>query len=375
MQSFFWWILYNNYVKKIANFFFFSFQIFWHPKINSINLGQYWRGAFRGTEVESREFSFKWWYHRGTLIGCWLTVHIHAVANLLGMMVLNRFWWTTRLTLYSPRLCTIMKASCLQVVQFTCPVRGSHTQVLQVNNPTNEECRIVPVLKGGPWRVEPFLDFEPLENKTISITYQPMTMTADGKKDLVGAASHGALSPLKSIWLSCISLSGVSLFFLPWWIRHEVQTTRNCWAPQGGGHHCVRTVCKDSAHSAALRAQLASQETTVKHTNQCCTHWRAPQVFTVAPIYQPCTETCADLCAGVVEWKDALVISENFVDGQSQLCDSARFDKCGGWNRLSRTCSALKCSCFRGSAHWIQTLRGETWKRNTFSTWKHESWC
>lgn len=102
----------------------------------------------------------------------------------------------------------------LQVVLFSCPVRGSHTQVLQVNNSTNEECRIVPVLKGGPWRLEPFLDFEPLENKMVSISYQPMTMAADGKKDLVGGALHALRLPW-SCSDSPLSLSGFSLFFLP----------------------------------------------------------------------------------------------------------------------------------------------------------------
>lgn len=187
-------------------------------------------------------------------------------------------------TLYSPRLRITIKASCLQVVQFVCPVRGSQTQMLQVNNPTYQQCRIVPVLKGGPWRVAPFLDFEPLENKMIEITYQPMTMTTDGRKDSVGGASYGALSYVKLIWLSSISLSGISFFLLPWWIRHEVQTPRNCWAPQGGGYYCVSTACKDSAHSGALRAQLASPETTVKRTQSnvvSCTHWRTPQVLTI----------------------------------------------------------------------------------------------
>lgn len=97
-----------------------------------------------------------------------------------------------------------------------------------------------------------------------------------------GRSAHTPLSHVKLISLSYISLSGISLFFLPWWIRYEVQTKRNCWASQGGGHHCVSIACKDSEHSGALRAQLASQETTVKCTQSnvvwCCTHWRTPQI-------------------------------------------------------------------------------------------------
>lgn len=61
-----------------------------------------------------------------------------------------------------------------------------------------QQCRIIPVLKGGPWRVAPFLDLEPLETKMIEITYQPVKMTADGTKDLV-VEPHTALSHMKLI--------------------------------------------------------------------------------------------------------------------------------------------------------------------------------
>lgn len=73
----------------------------------------------------------------------------------------------------------------VQVVNFVCPVRASHTQTLSVFNPTNQRCTIRPVIEGEQWSAVPFLTLEPLQNKTYEITYRPLTMAADGKKHLV----------------------------------------------------------------------------------------------------------------------------------------------------------------------------------------------
>ncbi|XP_008288806.1 hydrocephalus-inducing protein homolog [Stegastes partitus] len=69
-----------------------------------------------------------------------------------------------------------------EVLNFVCPVRSSHTQTLSVLNPTNQRCSITPVIEGEQWRASPFVALEPNQNKTFKITYQPLTMTADGKK-------------------------------------------------------------------------------------------------------------------------------------------------------------------------------------------------
>ncbi|XP_029378255.1 hydrocephalus-inducing protein homolog [Echeneis naucrates] len=69
-----------------------------------------------------------------------------------------------------------------EVVNFVCPVRGSHTQTLPLFNPTNLHCSIKPVIEGKQWSAVPYVTLEPLQNKAYEITYRPLTMTADGNK-------------------------------------------------------------------------------------------------------------------------------------------------------------------------------------------------
>ncbi|XP_037539075.1 hydrocephalus-inducing protein homolog [Nematolebias whitei] len=71
-----------------------------------------------------------------------------------------------------------------EVVNFVCPVRSSHTQSLSILNPTGQYCNNTPVIKGKQWIVAHHMTFEPYQNKSVDITYQPLTMTADGKKHL-----------------------------------------------------------------------------------------------------------------------------------------------------------------------------------------------
>ncbi|KAM9351908.1 hydrocephalus-inducing protein homolog [Symphorus nematophorus] len=78
----------------------------------------------------------------------------------------------------------IVASSGKEVVNFVCPVRGSHSQTLPVSNPTNQHCSIRPVLEGEQWSAPPCVILEPLQNKTYEITYRPLTMTADGKKHM-----------------------------------------------------------------------------------------------------------------------------------------------------------------------------------------------
>ncbi|XP_075998117.1 hydrocephalus-inducing protein homolog [Genypterus blacodes] len=76
----------------------------------------------------------------------------------------------------------IVASTTKEVVNFVCPVRGSHMQSLTVVNPTNQHCTITPVFEGEQWSAVPSLILDSLENKTYDITYQPLTMTAQGKK-------------------------------------------------------------------------------------------------------------------------------------------------------------------------------------------------
>lgn len=72
-----------------------------------------------------------------------------------------------------------------QVINFVCPVRGSQTQALPVVNPTNQQCRIRPVIEGKEWSAAPYVTLEPLQHKTYEVTYQPLTMTDDETKHQV----------------------------------------------------------------------------------------------------------------------------------------------------------------------------------------------
>ncbi|KAM9854716.1 hydrocephalus-inducing protein homolog [Aulostomus maculatus] len=76
----------------------------------------------------------------------------------------------------------IVASTSKEMVNFVCPVRGSHTQTITLNNPTHQPCNIRPVIKGQHWRAAPSVVLEPLQNKTYDITYSPMTMTGEGKR-------------------------------------------------------------------------------------------------------------------------------------------------------------------------------------------------
>ncbi|XP_028440234.1 hydrocephalus-inducing protein homolog [Perca flavescens] len=78
----------------------------------------------------------------------------------------------------------IIASTTKEVVNFVCPVRGSHTQTLPVFNPTHQQCCIRPVVEGKQWSAAPLVILDPLQNKTYEITYRPLSMTADGKKHL-----------------------------------------------------------------------------------------------------------------------------------------------------------------------------------------------
>ncbi|KAM8861524.1 hydrocephalus-inducing protein homolog isoform 3-T3 [Synchiropus picturatus] len=94
---------------------------------------------------------------------------------------------------FSSPLAFTVTASCIaattnkEVVNFICPVRGTHHQQVPVTNPTNQPCTIRPVLEGGQWRAPPALMLEPNQSKTYEVTYTPLTMSLDGKRD------HGTL--------------------------------------------------------------------------------------------------------------------------------------------------------------------------------------
>ena len=74
-----------------------------------------------------------------------------------------------------------------QVLTFSCPVRSSYTQSLEVSNPTDQRWTMQPRVEGEHWSAAPVLLLEPLETKHYPITYAPWTMAAQGKKHVVRA--------------------------------------------------------------------------------------------------------------------------------------------------------------------------------------------
>uniref|UniRef100_A0A8C5EU15 Hydrocephalus-inducing protein-like n=1 Tax=Gouania willdenowi TaxID=441366 RepID=A0A8C5EU15_GOUWI len=86
----------------------------------------------------------------------------------------------------SPTKLTVA-ASCVaaspnkEVMNFACPVRGSHTLPVSLLNPTNQRCSVRPVIKGKEWSTQLLVSLEPHQNMTLDIIYQPLTMTTDGK--------------------------------------------------------------------------------------------------------------------------------------------------------------------------------------------------
>ncbi|XP_024138466.1 hydrocephalus-inducing protein homolog isoform X3 [Oryzias melastigma] len=89
----------------------------------------------------------------------------------------------------SPLTLTVT-ASCVtastnkEMVNFVCSVRSSETKSLAVINPTNQRCRISPVVEGEHWTTAVLVTFEPHQNKTVDVTYRPLTMTTEEKKHL-----------------------------------------------------------------------------------------------------------------------------------------------------------------------------------------------
>ncbi|XP_023811732.1 hydrocephalus-inducing protein homolog isoform X1 [Oryzias latipes] len=90
----------------------------------------------------------------------------------------------------SAPLTLTITASCVsastnkEMVNFVCPVRSSETKSLVIVNPTNQRCRITPVVEGEHWTAAMLVTFEPHQNKTVDVTYQPLTMTTEEKKHL-----------------------------------------------------------------------------------------------------------------------------------------------------------------------------------------------
>ncbi|XP_044289866.1 hydrocephalus-inducing protein homolog [Varanus komodoensis] len=71
-----------------------------------------------------------------------------------------------------------------EVVSFTCQVRTKQTQTIMLSNRTNQPWTLRPVIEGEQWKGPEFLRVEShQQNKPYEITYQPLAMNAESKKD------------------------------------------------------------------------------------------------------------------------------------------------------------------------------------------------
>ncbi|XP_073515931.1 hydrocephalus-inducing protein homolog isoform X2 [Phyllobates terribilis] len=70
-----------------------------------------------------------------------------------------------------------------EVVNFQCQVRSKQTQVIALSNKTNQTWNLRPVIDGEHWSGADFITVEAhQQNKPYVVTYQPLLMSAEGRK-------------------------------------------------------------------------------------------------------------------------------------------------------------------------------------------------
>ncbi|KAG8437289.1 hypothetical protein GDO86_008117 [Hymenochirus boettgeri] len=69
-----------------------------------------------------------------------------------------------------------------EVVSFQCHVRGKQTQTITLNNKTNLTWTLHPIIDGEQWTGPGIITVEAQQSRPYEITYRPLTMTIEGKK-------------------------------------------------------------------------------------------------------------------------------------------------------------------------------------------------
>ncbi|XP_074864560.1 hydrocephalus-inducing protein homolog isoform X2 [Carettochelys insculpta] len=70
-----------------------------------------------------------------------------------------------------------------EVMNFTCQVRGKHTQTIMLSNRSNQAWKLQPIVEGEQWKGPEFILVEAhQQNKPYEITYRPLTMNIESKK-------------------------------------------------------------------------------------------------------------------------------------------------------------------------------------------------
>ncbi|XP_054856814.1 hydrocephalus-inducing protein homolog [Eublepharis macularius] len=71
-----------------------------------------------------------------------------------------------------------------EVVNFQCQVRAKNTQTIILSNRTNQPWTLQPIIEGEQWKGAEFIRVEAhQQNKPYEVTYRPLTMNVEGKKD------------------------------------------------------------------------------------------------------------------------------------------------------------------------------------------------
>nr|XP_056718300.1 hydrocephalus-inducing protein homolog [Euleptes europaea] len=71
-----------------------------------------------------------------------------------------------------------------EVVNFQCQVRAKNTQTIMLSNRSNQPWTLRPIIEGEQWKGPEFIRVEAhQQNKPYEITYRPLSMNVEGKKD------------------------------------------------------------------------------------------------------------------------------------------------------------------------------------------------
>ncbi|XP_048371298.1 hydrocephalus-inducing protein homolog [Sphaerodactylus townsendi] len=80
--------------------------------------------------------------------------------------------------------CCVGLAPVKEVVNFQCQVRAKHTQTIMLSNRTIQPWTLRPIIEGEQWKGPEFIRVEAhQQNKPYEITYRPLAMNVEGKKD------------------------------------------------------------------------------------------------------------------------------------------------------------------------------------------------
>ncbi|XP_059569698.1 hydrocephalus-inducing protein homolog [Alligator mississippiensis] len=70
-----------------------------------------------------------------------------------------------------------------EILNFTCQVRGKHTQTIMLSNRSNQSWSLQPIIEGEQWKGPEFIRVEAHQhNKPYEITYRPLSMNVENKK-------------------------------------------------------------------------------------------------------------------------------------------------------------------------------------------------